>query len=1036
MEGFNVLDELESVLASYGIAKENRVIINQYMSDEIKEDALKYLRVENLNVGKFEWVRNASLSNLFEKVSKDEKIYGKILRVFYYMFRTNIFKMNALKSQFYSLDKRGITTTFEKLRKFDLHPKEYLASFLEHYNNNEYNYIMIKNIEILNDVYEIDEKILHDTMMCVDKYGRKHIEACMLLKEKTYDFRFKDSNINLSIKTNDDKCNLALEEKINGSFESEKLEFEGVTLKKSKEDKNIRVYVVIANSSDDSFEDSKYVLDFFIQNGENEYLDFTLQIDEENEDVNLIIEFVFKLLETCNSSIATTLIRKYIELYHIYRRKPQSVNSFDLLFKLQKNDIIGVIDELNNSQSGKYMAYGILARNEGGEFNNLFKQELIELLKEEVFKHKEEINYIEFMEYLEGEKELEDIKNIPKIWLVCSLSLINNYSFIMMLINNLEGVFERIFTYLLYRENMVEHGSYYFMDRLVKMIGFNETARIIEGLDINRHFASKIILSYCATSYCSKESTWKFVSGVRKSDENVQSKVKEYVEFSVKNSKDKTFQKLKLVPLVLRMLVTESAELYNNKKITIENHKDILIKAVTDEPKILDKIVLRELELLNDENVTLEFLMNKKVYIREIGVLAAKKNKSPVIIEQLKKMVNKDRSSKLKQMIADILGFKLEVEEKEERGIFDEKVNKRITNKLEWLNVGNLPEIKNIKGEVLDDKYKYLILYEYSKLTHISNNTNKDMITEVVDIMTLSDFTHSVLIKWLEEKSETKNKWVLSLVIDFGTHDSIALVRNSIDMWYEEYRYYIAEMGLKTLALKLDKESLRILSSIEKKYKRIKTRVIAKRYMSRAATELGITKLELEELIVQNLEFDKYGRRKIEYGNRILTLELDSYFNINMTNDEGKLIKRLPKPSKNDDIEKIEKAKKEIKLIKKQLKKLIKEQTERLKDKESEKRFWQFKTWSKIFIDNVLFQKFAITLIWGIYENQKLIKTFRYMDEGSFVDVNEDDIEIRETQVIGLIEYGEMDENELAAWNQQLEDYEITQPINQMQQLN
>jgi len=80
----------------------------------------------------------------------------------------------------------------------------------------------------------------------------------------------------------------------------------------------------------------------------------------------------------------------------------------------------------------------------------------------------------------------------------------------------------------------------------------------------------------------------------------------------------------------------------------------------------------------------------------------------------------------------------------------------------------------------------------------------------------------------------------------------------------------------------------------------------------------------------------------------------------------------------------------------------------------------------------VLMQKFAIGLVWGVYQDGKLVDTFRYMDDGTFNTVDEDEYELADGQLIGLIHPLELDADTLAGWRTQLEDYEITQPFDQL----
>ena len=86
--------------------------------------------------------------------------------------------------------------------------------------------------------------------------------------------------------------------------------------------------------------------------------------------------------------------------------------------------------------------------------------------------------------------------------------------------------------------------------------------------------------------------------------------------------------------------------------------------------------------------------------------------------------------------------------------------------------------------------------------------------------------------------------------------------------------------------------------------------------------------------------------------------------------------------------------KKELSKLKSEINRVLKIQTERLQYVFLDGRKWSFEDWKEIFFNNPLMKDFAIKLIWGVYDKKnKLLKTFRYMEDGSFN--NEDDEEIK-----------------------------------------
>ncbi len=77
--------------------------------------------------------------------------------------------------------------------------------------------------------------------------------------------------------------------------------------------------------------------------------------------------------------------------------------------------------------------------------------------------------------------------------------------------------------------------------------------------------------------------------------------------------------------------------------------------------------------------------------------------------------------------------------------------------------------------------------------------------------------------------------------------------------------------------------------------------------------------------------------------------------------------------------------------------------------------------------------QFAMGLVWGMYEEGALQETFRYMEDGTFNTAQEEEYELPQTGSIGLVHPIELTEEELGAWKEQLADYEIVQPIEQLE---
>ena len=97
-------------------------------------------------------------------------------------------------------------------------------------------------------------------------------------------------------------------------------------------------------------------------------------------------------------------------------------------------------------------------------------------------------------------------------------------------------------------------------------------------------------------------------------------------------------------------------------------------------------------------------------------------------------------------------------------------------------------------------------------------------------------------------------------------------------------------------------------------------------------------------------------------------------------------------------------------------------------------RTWSKESFNKLFVENPIMHIFAEGLIWGVYEDGKLKESFRYMEDGTFNTIDEEEYELSDDSKIALVHPVDLSEEQLELWTSQLEDYEILQPINQLKE--
>ncbi len=337
---------------------------------------------------------------------------------------------------------------------------------------------------------------------------------------------------------------------------------------------------------------------------------------------------------------------------------------------------------------------------------------------------------------------------------------------------------------------------------------------------------------------------------------------------------------------------------------------------------------------------------------------------------------------------------------------------------------------------------------------------NAEFLADALCADELAVYVNELFEKWLAAGAESKKRWVLYAAAIHGGSNMVAKLERHIREWPKESRGAIACEAVKALSLSPLPQALLIVDGIARKFKFKQARAAANDALLFAAAQLGITREELADRIVPNLGFDENLERLFDYGPRAFLITITPELEIEVYEAKqeeadgqeaknkggadgaapaargmvrGKKLKNLPAPGAKDDAELAKTAYDEFKQLKKQMKATAASQTARLEMALSTAREWKAGAWKQLFVKNPVMHQFATRLIWGIYENGKLLQSFRYMEDGSFNTAEEEEYELPDNGRIGLVHPMELTGEEKEAWEQQLEDYEIVQPFEQLE---
>ncbi len=470
-----------------------------------------------------------------------------------------------------------------------------------------------------------------------------------------------------------------------------------------------------------------------------------------------------------------------------------------------------------------------------------------------------------------------------------------------------------------------------------------------------------------------------------------------------------------------------------------EKYKKELLECASDSSKqireLLTAIYRRHPEW---EEEICKLLTSKKSSEREIAVQVLWHWGAEKYQSELQEAFSKEKSKKIKELLADCLGMELATpKEQRERTMGDlvkEVLKGGKKRKIAWVYEGEksyLP-VHKLDGTPAPEDQLAAVLVCYADMSVPGANKEARELASDLNPGELALYVDTLFGRWLELGAEAKKKWVLYAASIHGGELIVPALHAQIQEWPKVSRGAMASEAVKALALNGSPTALLLVDQISRKFKFRQVKNAASEALSYAAEQLGITKAELEDRIVPSLGFNEQMEQVFDYGTRSFKVLLTAALELEVYDENGKRLKNLPAPGKKDEPEKAKAASDAYRLLKKQLKTVVSNQKLRLEHALSAERLWEVEKWQELFVKNPVMHQFAIGLIWGSYENGTLKDTFRYMEDGTFNTMDEEEYDLQAEAKIGLVHPIELDEESLAAWKEQLSDYEIVQPIEQL----
>lgn len=486
-----------------------------------------------------------------------------------------------------------------------------------------------------------------------------------------------------------------------------------------------------------------------------------------------------------------------------------------------------------------------------------------------------------------------------------------------------------------------------------------------------------------------------------------------------------------------RILAIKGLDALSADHVCAEGARKALILCSADSSKQVQELLAeRYIRHPDWEQDYLDMLSSKKTAVRSLAVRILAGIDTEKYRSTLEGALAVEKNAKVTDQITALLGVPVATgaDGRTPEDLVSQLLKGGKKRKVQWLLDQPLPVVHRTdeaKTPASENQIAALFV-AYADLGRIGRSDTATAIATDLDKKDLEALACEVWELWFKAGSQSKTKWVLPFVAVFGGATMTPKLIRAINDWPQNAQGAIACDAVTALSVSPDPAALVTVDSISRKFKFRQVKAAAATALENAAKELGITTEELADRIVPSLDFAPDGTRIFDYGPRKFVVRLTPSLELAVNTDAGKAVKTMPAPGKTDDAEKAAAAYETYKALKKQIKTTVTAQRARLELALSAQRCWDTDTWRKLFVENPIMHQFAISLIWGVYENGELKETFRYMEDGSFNTADEEEYSLPDGANIGLVHPIELNEDTLNTWKQQLEDYEITQSIQQL----
>ena len=294
-----------------------------------------------------------------------------------------------------------------------------------------------------------------------------------------------------------------------------------------------------------------------------------------------------------------------------------------------------------------------------------------------------------------------------------------------------------------------------------------------------------------------------------------------------------------------------------------------------------------------------------------------------------------------------------------------------------------------------------------------------------LDGESLSTFAWSTFEQWQIAGLPATDDWALTALGLLGDDDVARWLSSHVMRWPGEKGSVRAAKGVEVLADHGSDAALSALVAISQRSRFRALKLKATATVDALAADRGLLPEQLADRCVPGLGLDEEGGRILDFGAREFTVSLDDELQAVLTDESGRVLRRLPPPNANDDPERAAAARRELTAFTKEMRAVVPQQVQRLELAMVTRRAWSGHEFREVMLAHPVLGRLASCLIWtanGVAFRPKRGGPLRDAD-GRTVDVD-DAADVRLAHPLDM--------SDAAAWSEALRAAGVRQPFPQL----